>query len=456
MARLSLADAMFLAAESRESMMHVGALALFEPPADAPPGYLRDMADELRGGPGLSPPWNQKLRHPDFLADPRQAWVDDDAPDVDYHLRRSGLPSPGSERELGVLVSRLHGTAVDFHRPPWEMHLVEGLADGRFGLYSKMHHSLVDGYTGMRLLASSLSTDPDERDAPLLIHRQPPARQASHERPPALDTLLHLAREQIDATREMGRAVRNLVNAWRGKEPDLPLPLRAPSTVFNRRVGAARRFATQQYEFARLKDLAHAHGGTLNDLVLALVGGALRRYLEDLDALPAEPLIAALPVNIRPKDDPGGGNAVGAILASLATHLADPRERMAAIIASTRKAKAQLEGMSKSAMLQYSALLMAPVGLQLVTGRAGRARPVFNVMVSNVPGPTETLYLRGAKLVGFYPLSIPFHGYGLNITVNGYAGTLNFGFIGCRDALPRLQRLAVYCGEALEALEAAA
>ncbi len=454
MGKLTLSDAMFLAAESRESMMHVGALALFDPPPDMSPTWLRDLADELRHGPPLGKPWNLKLKNPDFLADPRQAWVEDERPDIDYHLRRSGLPSPGSERELGVLVSRLHGTRLDFDRPPWEMHLIEGFGDGRFGLYCKMHHALMDGFTGMRLLASSLSTDPDERGTPVLIHRPAPERPPREDRPAGLDTLLHLAREQLGTTRDVGRAVLNLVNAWRGKEPDLPLPLRAPNTVFNRRVGCARRFATQQYELQRLKDLARSLDGTLNDLVLALVGGALRRYLLDLDELPEEPLIAALPVNIRPKDDPGGGNAVGAILASLATHLEDPRERVAAVIASTRAAKAQLEGMSKNAMLQYSALLMAPVGVQLLTGTAGKARPVFNVMVSNVPGPQEPLYLRGSRLRSFYPLSIPFHGYGLNVTVNGYAGTLNFGFIGCRDALPRLQKLAVYCGEALEELEA--
>lgn len=456
MGRLSLSDAMFLAGESRESMMHVGALALFDPPADASPTYLRDVADELRSGSALEAPWCLKLRYPEFLSDPRQAWVEDDGTDIDYHLRRSGLPSPGSERELGVLVSRLHSTSVDFHRPPWEVHLIEGLSDGRFGIYFKIHHALVDGYTGMRLLASSLCTDPADRESPVLMRRAPPSGPERQERPPGLGTLLQLAREQLGTTRDVGRAVLNLVNAWRGKEPDLPLPLRAPNTVFNRRIGGARRFATQQYGLRRLKDLAHTFEGTLNDLVLALVGGALRRYLQDLDALPAEPLIAALPVNIRRKDEVGGGNAVGAILASLATHIEDPRARIAAIIASTRKAKAQLEGMSRNAMLQYSALLMTPVGVQLLTGTAGRARPVFNVMVSNVPGPADTLYMRGAELVSFYPLSIPFHGYGLNVTVNGYAGTLNFGFIGCRDALPRLQRLAVYCGDALGELEALA
>ncbi len=249
--------------------------------------------------------------------------MEDEGTDIDYHLRRSGLPSPCSERELGVLVSRLHSTAVDFHRPPWEVHLIEGLDDGRFGVYFKIHHSLVDGYTGMRLLASSLCTDPDDRTSPFLIRSAAPSRPERHERPPGLDTLLQLARDQIGTTRDVGRAVLNLVGAWRGKEPDLPVPLRAPNTVFNRRISSARRFATQQYSLQRLKDLAHTFDGTLNDLVLALVGGALRRYLQDLDSLPTEPLIAALPVNIRQKDDVGGGNAVGAILASLATQIED-------------------------------------------------------------------------------------------------------------------------------------
>jgi diacylglycerol O-acyltransferase len=175
--------------------------------------------------------------------------------------------------------------------------------------------------------------------------------------------------------------------------------------------------------------------------------------LTELDALPERSLVAMLPVNIRPKGDPGGGNAVGSILALLATDVENPRERLEVIVDSTRRAKEQLQGMSKSAILQYSGLLMAPLTMQSVTGLAGRMRPAFNVVVSNVPGPTEPLYFRGARLEAAYPLSIPFHGLGLNKTINGYAGMLDFGFIGCRDVLPRMQRLAVYSGEALEELE---
>jgi hypothetical protein len=155
-----------------------------------------------------------------------------------------------------------------------------------------------------------------------------------------------------------------------------------------------------------------------------------------------------------PKDDPGGGNAVAAILASLATDVEEPELRLGAIIASTRRAKEQLQGLSRNAMIQYSAMLMAPLSLQQVPGAAGRVRPAFNVVVSNVPGPDKTLFFRGARLDAPYPVSIPFHGAGLNITINGYADTLNFGFTGCRDTVPRLQRIAVYASDALEELEA--
>jgi WS/DGAT/MGAT family acyltransferase len=194
----------------------------------------------------------------------------------------------------------------------------------------------------------------------------------------------------------------------------------------------------------------------VNDIILALSGAALRRFLLDLNELPDEPLVAMLPVNVRPKDDPGGGgNAVGAILASLATHVADPAERLRAIVASSKSAKKQLAGMSRSAIIQYSALLHTPFGLQAFKPIAGKLRPTFNVVVSNVPGPEKPLYFRGSRLEAIYPMSIPVHGLALNITCTSYAETLNFGFIGCRETLPHMQRLAVYCGEALAELEAA-
>jgi WS/DGAT/MGAT family acyltransferase len=454
---LNSLDRMFLAAETHESLMHVGVLIPFSPPEAGARDFSRPFLEELKRQPTAHPPWNLKLRHPELLSSPLQAWVEEPSLDVDYHVRRSALPTPGDERELGILVSRLHSHKLDFHRPPWEVHLIEGLEGGRMAMYFKVHHALADGYTGMRILMRSLSTDPAERGTPFFFSRPPPEHSKHHDEEPAptLDHLLHSVREQISATRDAGKALLNVVRASREKDRTLVSPMQAPRSVLNQKISRNRRFATQTYSSERLRRVAKAHGGTINDVVLALVAAALRRLLREQGALPDEAMTAMIPVNVRPKDDPGGGNAVGAILASLATDVADPARRLEAIVASTRRAKEQLQGMSRSAIMQYSAMLLAPALLTQIPGAAGRVRPTFNVVVSNVPGSEVPLYFRGWRAEALYPLSIPFHGYGLNITVNGYAGTLSFGFIGCRDALPHLQRLAVYSGEALEELERA-
>lgn len=451
---LNALDRTFLAGESRESMMHVGALMPFAPPKGGAREFQRELLEELRRDLVVESPWNLKLRHPEMLTSPLQAWVDDRRFDLEYHVRRSALPSPGDERELGVLVSRLHSHSIDFHRPPWETHFIEGLEGDRFAIYFKVHHSFVDGFTGIRILTRSLSTDPNERDTPMFFSRPPPAREAREDDlGPTVDSFLAALREQLGAAKGIGRAIMNVARAARAHDDLLVSPMQAPKSLFNQRITRNRRFATQQYPVDRLKQVAKASGGTLNDVVLALCSSALRRFLLDQGALPDEALTAMIPVNVRPKNDPGGGNAVGAILATLATNVADPKRRLDTIIASTSRAKEQLQGMSKNAIMQYGALLMAPLLLSAVPSAVSRVRPAFNVVISNVPGPEKPLYFRGWRLEATYPLSIPFHGYALNITVQSYAGTLNFGFTGCRDAVPHLQRLAVYSGEALAELE---
>jgi diacylglycerol O-acyltransferase len=455
--RLNALDRSFLAGETRESMMHVGGLLPFSPPDGGGRDIHLRLRDELRSLWTVEPPWNLKLRHPDLLSSPLQAWIDDDHIDVDYHVRRSALPSPGDERELGILVSRLHSTPIDFHRPPWEAHLIEGLEGGRFAIYLKVHHALVDGFTGMRLLTRALSSDPGDRDTPMFFSRPPPERPVHEQEAaaPALESLLLAVRDRVGTARDVGKAVLNVARAARSHDRSLVAPLQAPKCILNQKITRSRRFATQKYEVERLKAVARAGGGTLNDVVLAICGSALRRFLSEQDALPEEALTAMIPVNVRPKDDPGGGNAVGAVLASLATDVADPVQRLRTIIASTTRAKQQLQGMSKGAVIQFSGLLLAPLLLALVPGAVGRMRPAFNIVVSNVPGPDHPLYFRGWRLEAAYPLSIPFNGYALNVTVQSYAGTLDFGFIGSRDALPHLQHLAVYAGDSLDELERA-
>jgi diacylglycerol O-acyltransferase len=454
---LNALDRSFLASERRDVMMHVGTLLQFSPPKGGPGDLFRQLREELTRATQLERPWNLRLVHPDLLAHPLQAWTEDEGFDLEYHVRRSALASPGDQRELGILVSRLHGTPLDFHRPPWEAHFIEGLENGRFAIYFKVHHALIDGYTGMRIIMRSMSTDPNELDTPLFFARppvEPPKRAQSDEA--TFDTLLRGVREQAGAAKDIGRALANVVRAVRHEDKQLVMPLQAPRSVLNQKITRSRRFATQHIAIDRVKRIATAARGTVNDVILAICGSALRRFLAEQNALPDKALIAMVPVNVRPKDDPGGsGNAVAAILASLGTDIADPKKRLEVIVASTRRAKEQLSGMSKNAMMQYTSLLMAPLMLSFIPGAVGRLRPAFNIVVSNVPGPETPLYFRGWKLDEMYPLSIPFHGYGLNVTVQSYNGQLGFGIIGCRDTLPHMQRLAVYSGEVTDELERA-
>lgn len=451
-------DAMFLYGESREQMFHVASMMPFTPPPDAKPDHLRDLMNEVRQGlMQVQKPWNLKLKSPDFLFNPLQAWIEADEIDIEYHLRRSALPSPGDERELGILVSRLHGYHVDFHRPPWEVHLIEGLEGGRFALYVKVHHSLVDGFSAMRILSNALSKDPKDRERPLFFAIPPPTRPPKQEEHAVSQyaAVMAAVREQYGAAKVATRALKRVFDSARAGMHEFVTPRQAPKSILNSRISQSRRFATQRLELERIKAIARAGGGTLNDVVLALSAGSLRSYLLEQNALPDQPLIAMCPVAVRAKDDVGGGNSVGAILASLATNIENPAERFHEIVASTRHAKEQLQGMSKAAIIQYSALLIAPSLLQMVPQTAGHMKPTFNLVISNVPGPEDPLYFRGARLEASYPMSIPVHGQALNITCMTYAGMMCFGFTGCRDTLPHLQRLAVYCGEALVDLEKA-
>lgn len=454
-------DAMFLWGETAETMMHVGALMPFTPPKDAGPTYLRDLFEEARSQRVVAP-FNQKLTHPYLLMHPRQAWVEDESFDIDFHLRRSALASPGDERELGMLVSRLHSHQLDFTRPPWEAHIIEGLEGGRFAIYVKVHHALVDGFTAVKMLSRSLSTDPDEEKLTFFYAQKPPARSAAPKQSASLAKIASgTAKTVVDtanATAGLAKAIAKLEFGRSEDQEALKGGWDAPATILNQRTSRTRRFATQQYQTERFRAIAKASGGTINDVVMAICGGSLRRYLLELGELPKKPLVAFMPVNIRAEGDEGGGNKVAVLLASMGTDVEDPADRLNAVITSTRKAKKQMSGMGQLPALAYSGYLLAPGLAQTLAAIAGVKNPLpstFNVVLSNVPGPRKPLYARGSRLEAVYPLSIPAHGMALNITLETYADTMNFGFIGDRDAVPHLQRLAIYTGEALAETEKA-
>ncbi|PWW23687.1 diacylglycerol O-acyltransferase [Geodermatophilus normandii] len=453
---LSPADAGFLYAETREAPQHVGTLIRLQPPEDAPPEYLRGIHERLRAAPSVVSPWNLRLATPWFQYNPLHAWVEDEKFDLDYHVRRTAVPAPGDERELGTLVARLHASPLDLSKPLWELHVIEGLEDGGFALFVKVHHSLVDGYTLTKAHERAFTTDPDSAQSRLFYDVPLKTSAASDDLAASWADPAGLLRSAGQAARALGPLTRALTRLTWNRGP-LVGTFQAPNTPFNERITRNRRFATQQYPLARLKRLAGASGTKLNDIALAACGGGIRRYLLELGELPDAPLVAFVPVNIRPEDDPGGGNAVGALLASMATDVADPVERLRAVHASTTEAKNQFVGMTPEAITAYSQTLMAPVGLQTlgaITG-LGTPRVLFNVVVSNVPGPPEPLYFAGARVVAMYPASIVSHGLALNITLFSYAGQMHIGFTGCRDTVPHLQKLAVYTGEAVAELEQA-
>jgi WS/DGAT/MGAT family acyltransferase len=432
--------------------MHVGGLFEFTLPPDAPPDYLKQLFELMREPLPIPPPWNLQLVELPLLGSrvPLMREVRD--VDLDYHVRHSALPHPGGQRELGILVSRLHSNELDLHRPLWEVHLIEGLEGNRFALYTKTHHSLIDGVSSMRLIMRAMSRDPSARDTRpfwTVGEGERPHREAEQDGHGPLSAAFGLLRGGAGTVTSLSRAAADLGLAAFDARP-LQAPYRAPSSVLGGRLSGQRRFATQQYQLKRLRRLARAADCTLNDIVLYLSGSALRRYLADHARVPERPLTAGIPVNLRDPDDQSMGTMVAMVVAELGTNVANPRARLEAIKRSTAEAKRHLSALPPAARSSYGLLINGPYVVSLLAGLGGHAPIPFNVGISNVPGPTEPLHFNGSHLDALYPLSLLVHGNALNITCVSYAGTLNFGFTGARDTLPHLQHLAVFMGESLD------
>lgn len=453
--KLNPLDASWLMVESNKTPMHVGSLTIFSLPPKAPESFLKDLVAMLREHRNFAAPFNFKLANPK-LKGLVPAWVEDHNIDLDYHLRHSALPLPGGERELGVLISRLHSHQLDFNRPLWEFHLIEGLENDRFALYVKMHHSQVDGVGGMQMLQKMLSADPKATESlpPWAIGRGTGdgSKRKNAPRLSLQDKLKAQAATLPSVIKALSGVVRDTFNQT---DPANAAPFVAPRSILNRKIGGQRRFATQYYALSRIKAVAKATDTTVNDIFLELCAGSLRRYLEEIQALPNQPLTAGVPVSIRPADDSDSGNAISFIIANLNTQLSDPMKRLKGIKESITIAKEKLQAMPKDSLVNYTMVFMAPYILSMLMGLGGRTKPMFNITISNVPGPANTLYFNGAKLEQMYPISLLSHGQALNITVVSYAGQFNVGFTGCRDTLPHMQRLATYMAEELEILEAA-
>jgi diacylglycerol O-acyltransferase / wax synthase len=448
---MSPTDSVFLLTESREHPMHVGGLQLFEPPEGAGPEFVREAAAALAANREFQPTFRKR---PAWVVGglANVAWAYDDADDVDidYHLRRSALASPGRVRELLELTSRLHSSLLDRHRPLWEAYFVEGLNDGRFALYSKFHHSLIDGVSALKLMQRTLSTDADDPEL-RAIWSLPRRHRDSADRS-RWQTLRQLA----GSVAAFGPSTWSLARAAL-VEQQLTLPFGAPRTMLNVPIGGARRVAAQSWSLDRIKSIKQAAGVTVNDVVLAMCSGALRYYLFEQHALPDTPLVAMVPVSLRTKEEAdSGGNMVGSILCNLATDVEDPATRLETISESMRGNKKVFSELPRLQAFALSAFLIAPLGLSALPGFVSAAPPPFNIVISNVPGLTEPMYWGGARLDGNYPLSIALDGQALNITLTNNAGNIDFGLVGCRRSVPHLQRLLGHLESSLKDLERAA
>ncbi|OBH21708.1 WS/DGAT/MGAT family O-acyltransferase [Mycolicibacter sinensis] len=446
---MSPTDSVFLLAETREHPMHVGGLMLFEPPEGAGLEFVGEIYQGLLGARDLQPAFRKR---PATLLGgiASVGWAFDDEVDIEYHMRRSALPVPGRVRDLLELTSLLHGSLLDRHRPLWEAHLVEGLSDGRFAVYVKIHHSLIDGVSLLRLLRRTLSIDPREAELRTPWSLAPPSRPR-----PAAPSRLRELTGMVKGVAALGPSTVKLARAAL-LEQQLTLPFEAPRTMFNVKIGGARRCAAQSWPVERVIAIKRAAGVTVNDVVLAMCAGALRAYLEEQHALPEQPLVAMVPVSLRNEADAdSGGNMVGTILCNLATDLKDPAQRLETISESMCRNKKVFSELPRAQALALSAANMAPLALAAIPGFVSAAPPPFNIVISNVPGPAEPLYWRGARLDGNYPLSIALDGQALNMTVVSNAGNLDFGLVGCRRSVPHLQRLLGHLDTSLEDLERA-
>lgn len=443
-------DSIFLFAESREHPMHVGGLSLFEPPEGSGPDFVRDFANALLANNEFQPTFRKRPARI-MGAFPNLAWAEDNDMDIDYHVRRSALATPGRVRELLELTSRLHTSLLDRHRPLWELYVVEGLKDGRFAMYTKMHHSLIDGVSAMKLLARTLSVDQTDTEVRAMwsLPRKPKPKSGGGTSPwgslvKAAGTVAGVA----PSTLKLARAA--LV------EQQLTLPFEAPHTMFNVHIGGARRCAAQSWSMDRVLRVKKAAGVSFNDAVLGMCAGALRYYLMEQDALPDTPLIAMVPVSLRSAADAdSGGNQVGSILCNLGTDVEDPAKRLETISASMRANKKVMTELPRYQVLALSVMNMAPLTLAPFPGVLSSTPPPFNLIISNVPGPAEQMYYGGARLDGSYPMSALPDGQALNITLANNAGNLDFGLVGCRRSVPHLQRLLAHLESSLKDLERA-
>ena len=481
MRQLTSLDAQFLAMETPRVYGHVGGFAVHDP-TTAPGGTLTraDLCRLVGERIHLLPPFRWKLVSVPFGLD-HPYWVEDEDFDLDFHIRETAVPPPGGARQLGEQIARIAARPLDRSRPLWELYLVHGLEGGKAGILSKIHHAAVDGMSGAEILGVLLDDSREGREVP------PPSGEGSGERTPS--QLEMLGRGLLAAPTYPVRALGALPGTLPGLD-DIPMvrsvpvvgrigrlafrarsmtrgsrdggvlersTVRAPRTRFNSRISPHRRFAFGSLSLDKVKAIKNELGITVNDVVMGLCTSALREWLLERDELPPDPLVAMVPVSVRTDEERGTfGNRVSTMIVPLPTNEADPRTRLMMLHDSMRVAKDRHSALP--ANLMQDATQFIPPALmsrasRVVAELASVAPPSLNLVISNVPGPRDPLYLAGAELVANYPVSVIMDGVGLNITVLSYRDHLDFGLVADREQLDDAWPLMRKLSEALDEIE---
>ena len=466
MQQLTGLDASFLYMEQGGQFGHVGSVTLYDP-TTTPGGSLYEvMRESLGERMHLLPPFRRRLVQVPLGLD-HPYWIEDPNFDLDFHLRHIAVPPPGTNLQLSELISRIHGRPMDRERPLWEVYVIEGLANGLVALYIKIHHCTIDGVSGAEMTSTLLDTSPDgsavaQPDKPWRPDAIPGQLDmlgrglgAALLRPGRAARFAARAVRSLAASPDIGPLARDAIGLdrlpvvgalfkRRGDQVDAPLipQTRAPRTPFNRSITPHRRWAFGSIPLADAKGIKSAYGTTLNDVVMAASSGALRAYLERRSALPEDPLIAMVPVSVRSAEEKATySNRVSSVLADLATNEKDPVARLLRIHESMKSAKRMQQAIPANLLqdfTQFATPNLAGQAARIVarTRIYDRMNPPFNVVISNVPGPRHPLYLGGARMLSYYPVSAVAEGQGLNITVQSYLDQLDFGLIACRDLVP--------------------
>ena len=438
--RLSGLDSSFLHMERAGAHMHVASTIIFEGPAPSHAEFRDHLASRLH----LVPRFRQKLRFVPF-GQGRPVWVDDPHLNLDYHVRQTALPAPGSEEQLRNLAARIFSQQLDRTKPLWEMWLVEGLRDGRFAVIAKSHHALVDGISGVDITTVLFDLD-----------REPVAPPASAPRwlarpePTDLELLGGALRERLTSPREIARGFRAALRGPRQVARGIGATGRiigagiaAPSTPFNVEIGPHRRFAIAQTDLEGLKRVKDAQGGTVNDVILSIVAGALGNYLRarghDTEGLEMR---AMVPVSVRAEEEHGAlGNRIAAMMAPLPVWCEDPVERLRLVTATMGDLKAS--GQAVGAEILTRITDFAPPTIAAQAARLQPAQRFFNLVVTNVPGPQFPLYVLGRKMESIFPMVPLARRQALCVGIMSYNGQVNFGLIGDYDAMADLDSFAL-------------